>query len=104
MIRKAPTSLELARWLDPEVIVSLMSDEHPQAIAVLLLQLDPQVAAQVLAGSDPIIPARDLQDIARSAQLQIATVPHGGHCGFMESLGRESWADRRVAEYMGLLR
>jgi len=44
------TSLELARWLDPEVIVSLVADEHPQAIAVLLVQLDPQVAAQVLAG------------------------------------------------------
>ncbi len=48
--RTPPTSLELARWLDPEVIVSLIADEHPQAIAVLLLQLDPQVAAQVLAG------------------------------------------------------
>lgn len=48
--RKPATSLELARWLDPEVIISLVADEHPQAIAVLLLQLDPQVAAQVLAG------------------------------------------------------
>lgn len=48
--RKPATSLDLARWLDPEVIVSLIADEHPQAIAVLLVQLDPQVAAQVLAG------------------------------------------------------
>ena len=48
--RKPATSLELARWLDPEVIISLVADEHPQAIAVLLLQLDPHVAAQVLAG------------------------------------------------------
>ena len=51
--RKPATSLALARWLDPEVIVSLVADEHPQAIAVLLLQLDPQVAAQVLAGLPP---------------------------------------------------
>src|SRR5690606_7708179 len=48
--RRPATSLDLARWLDPEVIVSLIADEHPQAIAVLLVQLDPQVAAQVLAG------------------------------------------------------
>lgn len=48
--KSAPESLHLARWLDPEVLVSLIADEHPQAIAVLLLQLDPQVAAQVLAG------------------------------------------------------
>jgi hypothetical protein len=51
---------------------------------------------------DPIIPAKDLQDVARAAQLQIVAIPHGGHCGFMESFTRESWADRRVAEYMGL--
>jgi flagellar motor switch protein FliG len=44
------SSLHLARWLDPQVLLSLIADEHPQAIAVLLLQLDPQVAAEVLAG------------------------------------------------------
>jgi flagellar motor switch protein FliG len=48
--KSAGPSLHLARWLDPEVLISLIEDEHPQAIAVLLLQLDPQVAAQVLAG------------------------------------------------------
>ena len=59
------TSLELARWLDPEVIVSLMADEHPQAIAVLLLQLDPQVAAQVLAGLPAEAQTPVVQRIAR---------------------------------------
>lgn len=42
------SSLELARWLTPQVIVPLIRDEHPQAIAVLLVQLDPEVAASVL--------------------------------------------------------
>jgi predicted alpha/beta-fold hydrolase len=56
----------------------------------------------LLSLDDPIIPARDLQDVARSAQLQIAAIPHGGHCGFMESFVSESWADRQVAQYMGL--
>jgi flagellar motor switch protein FliG len=44
---QTPT-IELARWLTPQVIVPLIRDEHPQAIAVLLVQLDPEVAAAVL--------------------------------------------------------
>jgi len=43
-------SLELARWLTPHVLVPLVRDEHPQAIAVLLVQLDAEVAAGVLHG------------------------------------------------------
>lgn len=42
------SSLELAKWLDPEIIAPLIEDEHPQIIAVLLVQLDPQAAARVL--------------------------------------------------------
>jgi flagellar motor switch protein FliG len=45
-----PRSLEIVRWLSPEVLISLIQDEHPQVIAVLLVQLDPEVAAQVLYG------------------------------------------------------
>ena len=41
-------SLDLARWLSPEVLGRVVEGEHPQAIAVLLVQLDPNVAAQVL--------------------------------------------------------
>jgi flagellar motor switch protein FliG len=42
------SSLEIARWLNPQAIVPLVKGEHPQAIAVLLVQLDPDVAAEVL--------------------------------------------------------
>ena len=42
------SSLELARWLTPQVLLPLIRDEHPQAIAVLLVQLDPEVAAAIL--------------------------------------------------------
>lgn len=45
-----PPMLELARWLEPDVLVELIKDEHPQAIAVLLVQLEPSAAAAVLAG------------------------------------------------------
>ncbi len=44
------SSLELARWLTPQVLLPLVRGEHPQAIAVLLVQLDPEIAAEVLHG------------------------------------------------------
>ena len=46
---KPASPLELAKWLNPEALLPLVSGEHPQAIAVLLVQLDPEVAAEVLA-------------------------------------------------------
>ncbi|QQN75511.1 flagellar motor switch protein FliG [Croceicoccus sp. YJ47] len=53
MSRIVPTApsrtIEIARWLTPEVLVPLLEDEHPQAIAVLLLMLDPEPAAHLLA-------------------------------------------------------
>lgn len=42
------SALDLARWLDADVLITLIEGEHPQAIAVLLVQLDPQVAAATL--------------------------------------------------------
>ncbi|WP_432199740.1 flagellar motor switch protein FliG [Erythrobacter sp. W53] len=46
----APKSIEIARWLAPSILSSLLEEEHPQVVAVLLLLLDPEKAAQVLAG------------------------------------------------------
>lgn len=56
----------------------------------------------LLALDDPIIPARDLQDLARTPHLHINAIPNGGHCGFMDRLSGESWADRHVGRLMGL--
>ena len=49
---------------------------------------------------DPIIPAHDLQNLARNPHLQVLTMPNGGHCGFMDGFNRESWADRRAASLL----
>ena len=49
---------------------------------------------------DPIIPAHDLQHLASSPHLHVTTIPHGGHCGFMDSFNRESWADRQIGKIM----
>ena len=40
--------IEIARWLNADVLAPLIREEPPQAIAVLLVQLNPDVAAQVL--------------------------------------------------------
>ncbi|MET0660564.1 MAG: alpha/beta fold hydrolase [Steroidobacteraceae bacterium] len=59
-------------------------------------------AHMLIALDDPIIPARDLSLIARSPLLDLIRSPIGGHCGFMDSWHRESWADRQVARLLGV--
>ena len=56
----------------------------------------------VCALDDPIIPSRDLQDLARTPNLHINAVAHGGHCGFMDRWTGPSWADRQIGKLMGL--
>ncbi len=51
----------------------------------------------IAALDDPIIPPADLPRLAAPEALRIVLTPHGGHCGFFESLTAASWADRRVA-------
>ena len=56
------------------------------------------VPSQIIAAlDDPIIPAADLERLAAPPALAIETTARGGHCGFLESLAGESWADRRIA-------
>jgi predicted alpha/beta-fold hydrolase len=54
----------------------------------------------VLAADDPIIPVGDAKELAKSKFLHVDIVPHGGHCGFVDSFTRESWADRTVARIL----
>jgi len=42
---------------------------------------------------DPMIPARDLELLPHELQLRIVVTRHGGHCGFLESLGAATWVD-----------
>lgn len=56
----------------------------------------------LFAIDDPIIPAHDLQSLARNPHLEVNAIPYGGHCGFMDRLGGESWADREVARLIGV--
>jgi len=49
---------------------------------------------------DPIIPATDLQRLARTPHLRIVTTQRGGHIGFLVSPFRESWVNDFVVETM----
>lgn len=62
---------------------------HLQVPSHLLISLD-----------DPIIPAHDLQSLARSPHLHVTSIPNGGHCGFIDSFNGASWADRQIANLM----
>jgi predicted alpha/beta-fold hydrolase len=62
-----------------------------------------QVPAHLLVAlDDPIIPASDLSLLAANPKLEILRSPIGGHCGFMDSWQRESWADRQVARLLNV--
>jgi hypothetical protein len=50
-------------------------------------------ATVLTALDDPIIDNADLARLARTPHLDIITTAHGGHCGFIESLGDSTWVD-----------
>jgi len=90
--RRKQSSVELARWLDPEVLASLLEGEHPQAVAVLLVQIDPQIAARVLH----LLPAADQPQVVH----RIATL---GNVSAEALAMLEDLLDRRIATVHGTL-
>lgn len=58
-------SIELARWLAPDVLGPMIETEHPQAIAVLLLLLETDQAAQLLAALPDHLQPAIVERIAR---------------------------------------
>ncbi|RDC59138.1 Flagellar motor switch protein FliG [Alteripontixanthobacter maritimus] len=78
MARIAPTtanaSLELARWLAPSIILSLVDGEHPQAIAVLLLLLEPEPAAEVLSKLPAATQSQVVERVARLGPVSASAV------------------------------
>jgi predicted alpha/beta-fold hydrolase len=59
-------------------------------------------ATLLAALDDPIIPAADLQRLARTPHLRIVTTAHGGHMGFLVSPFRPSWVNDFVVQTMGI--
>ena len=59
-------------------------------------------AVILTALDDPIIPAVDLQRLAKSPRLRVVTTPHGGHMGFLVSPFQPSWVNDFVLDTMGI--
>jgi len=61
--------------------------------------LEPLAVPSIIisARDDPIIPAEDMARIARPQALTVTLTEHGGHCGYMETFGMRSWAERQIA-------
>lgn len=64
-----PRSLELARWLAPQVLLPLVEGEHPQAVAALLLLLDAEPAAELLSLLPPPLQPDMVERIARMRRV-----------------------------------
>lgn len=57
-------------------------------------------ATILAAEDDPLIPVNDLLELEKPDCLEIEIQRWGGHCGFIESPGRRSWLQNRVAEIL----
>ena len=51
----------------------------------------------ITSRDDPVIPSVDVDRLARPDALTISVTEHGGHCGFMDSPRKLSWAVRQVS-------
>lgn len=73
-------------------------DEYLHGYAITGQRLETLDAPALIITSldDPIIPARDLDRLARPAQLRIVVTRRGGHCGFLERLTGPTWAEQRI--------
>jgi predicted alpha/beta-fold hydrolase len=66
------------------------------------LTASPGLRARIIsAADDPIIPASDLERIARPPNLEVTLTSFGGHCGFYGGRSGSSWLERVVMESFG---
>ena len=66
-----------------------------------MLMDSPSPIAVITAQDDSVCPYADFAGLeARGAVVAYDAPLHGGHCGFVENLAMESWAEKRVAELL----
>ena len=81
-------------------------EDYLQGYAITGRRLETLAAPAVILTSedDPIIPAEDVARLAAVPQLRVHVTPHGGHTGFLERVGRPSWANHFILETMASVR
>lgn len=66
-----------------------------------MLMGSPSPLAVLTAQDDTVIPIRDFDGLGvRGSVIAYDAPRRGGHCGFIENLRLESWAERRVSELL----
>lgn len=56
-----------------------------------------EVPSQIIStADDPMIPASDLRRLSPGPALAISVTERGGHCGYVDTLGATSWAERQI--------
>ncbi|RJP47254.1 MAG: alpha/beta fold hydrolase [Desulfobacteraceae bacterium] len=55
-------------------------------------------ATIIISNDDPVIPADDLNHLARPQHLEIILTKYGGHCGFFEDHRLTSWAEKTMGQ------
>jgi uncharacterized protein len=69
-----------------------------------MLMDSPSPLAVITAQDDTVCPFADFAGLeARGSVVAYDAPAHGGHCGFVENLAMESWAEKRVAELLSQL-
>lgn len=57
--------------------------------------------AVIAAQDDPVTPFRDLAGLEAGGSVLAFEAPRrGGHCGFIENLGLETWSEHKVLEWL----
>jgi len=56
----------------------------------------------LMAADDPVIPLRDFDRVAGFPNIRLELAAHGGHCGFIENARLDGYAERWVAERLGI--
>lgn len=68
------------------------------------LMASPSPLAVITAQDDSVIPFEDFNGLApRGSVAAYLPTAHGGHCGFIENMRMESWAEARVLELLGVV-
>lgn len=50
----------------------------------------------ISTADDPMIPVTDLDRVTRTPALKVIVTDKGGHCGYVDTLGATSWAERQI--------
>jgi predicted alpha/beta-fold hydrolase len=57
-------------------------------------------ATIITAADDPIVPVADLKRVAASSHLRVLVTPFGGHCGFLNDVIGDTWAENAVIGHL----